>query len=122
MEAQALAQEDSLLYSVGASDGTQGKPAGVSDKECAAFKEAVSYLEPVKSFVDIGLFMEAAVSAVKGVRAILVNDQRASITSVISEGVQMLATAAGSSGHQNFRMLTFFGGRYDIVDEVMKKA
>ena len=43
-----------MLYSLGASNATQGKPAGVSDKECAAFKEAVSYLEPVKSFVDVG--------------------------------------------------------------------
>ena len=47
VEAQALAQEESLLYSVGASSSTHGKPAGLSDKECAAFKEAVSYLEPV---------------------------------------------------------------------------
>ena len=122
VEAQALAQEESLLYSVGASSSTLGKPAGVSDKECAAFKEAVSYLEPVKSFVDIGLFMEAASSAVKGVRAILVNDQRTSIKSAISEGIQMLATLAGAAGHQHFRMLTFLGARYDIVGEVMKKA
>jgi hypothetical protein len=122
VEAQALAQEESLLYSLGASSSTGGKPAGVSDKACAAFKEAVTYLEPVKSFVDDALFMEAATSAVKGVRAILVNDQRTSIKSAISDGIQNLAFLAGSSGHHHFRMLTFLGGRYDIVGEVMKKA
>jgi hypothetical protein len=122
VEAQALAQEESLLYSLGASDGTAGKAVGVSDKECAAYKEAVSYLEPVKSFVDKDLFVEAASSAVKAMRAILVNDQRTSIKSAISEGIQTLATIAGTSGHQNFRMLTFLGCRYDIVSEVTKKA
>ena len=74
-----------MMYSLGASSSNLGKPAGVSDKESAAFKEAVSYLEPVKSFVDVGQFMEAATSAVKGVRAILVSDQRTSIKSPISE-------------------------------------
>ena len=34
----------------------------------------------------------------------------------------MLATLAGASGHQHFRMLTLLGARYDIVGEVMKKA
>ncbi len=42
VESQALAQEESLLYSVGASNATPGKPAGVADKECAAFKARVS--------------------------------------------------------------------------------
>ncbi len=122
VEAQALAREESLLYSVGASSSTGGKPAGVSDKACAAFKEAVTYLEPAESFTDADLLMAAATSAVKGVRAILMNDQRTSIMSANSDGIQMLATFAGSSGYQHFRMLTFLGGRYDIVGEVLKKA
>ena len=105
------------MASLGASDAATFV---LSAAEKELYDATVEYLKCVEVTNNLETWKANSSIAARSGRSILVSDFRTSVKSCIAGSITELATIAGASKHNQFRLLTFCGVRIEHLGDVEK--